>query len=205
MVRKEYYFMTVLGAALALAMAFVPDSGKNIERTPEQLLADINYDTRFWSTDRVAQMIIQEDPLLMVVDVRKPEEYNSYHLPGAINVPLKNILDKNQIELFDQDINEIVLYSNGTIYANQAWMLLRRMNFSNLNVMQGGLNHWVETIMRPPLPPHGASTSEHELYQLRKGASMFFGGGSLSGKQQKTFAPIPTIKKRKKKAVEGGC
>lgn len=207
MVKAKYYILTGALIGLGLLMAFLPEKPMSKQISADQILAEINYDTRFWSTDRVARTIIQEDPLLLLVDVRTPVEYAKYHLPGAINVPLKDITSEDWLSYFDQDVKEIVFYSNGTIYASQAWMLLRRMSFPNLYVLEGGLNNWVETIMRPKAPKRSASIQEVELYQFRKGASAFFGGGTVgSATDTQATQPTPVIKKRRKKgAVEGGC
>ena len=74
--------------------------------------------------------------------------------------------------------------------------------------MQGGLNHWVETIMKPKAPDFMASDKDLATYEFRKGASMFFGGGgaAVSGASSAAPAPAkPIIKRKKKEAGGGGC
>ena len=53
----------------------------------------------------------------LVVDVRSPEEYSAFHISGAVNVQLPELIDylaplKNQ--------GRIVLYSNGMTHPAQA-------------------------------------------------------------------------------------
>jgi rhodanese-related sulfurtransferase len=188
-------------------MAFLPDSPHSKQLAPEKLLAEINSSNRFKSTDEVARLIIQQDPLLLLVDVRTAEEYAAYHLPGAISIPLSEILSNDMLPYFDQKVQNVVLYSNGTIFASQAWSLLRRKNFRKLFVMEGGLNLWVETILRPSIPNASASKADVTEYEFRKGASMFFGGskGGASVAAPAAGAVAPPAKAKKSKAVSGGC
>lgn len=202
---SKYIVLSVFLVLVGGVMAIMPNTGKEKEVTPEVLLTEINYDNRFWSTDRVAKDLIEADPLLLLVDVRTSELYAEFHLPGAINIPLSDLLNDDWLGFFNQDIKEIVLYSNGTIYANQSWMLLRRKNVKNIYIMQGGLNKWVETILQPKAPMRTASVAEHDLYSFRKGASLFFGKGGVeqSDRKVKEMPVIPV--RRKKKSVQGGC
>lgn len=205
MVKKRYYFLSAVMVVLALLMAFMPEKQNLRERSPEQLLAELNYDNRFWTTDRVAEMIIQQDPLLLLVDVRSPEEFAAYHLPGALNIPLAEITSPDWADTFADGVHEVVFYSNGTIYASQAWMLLRRQNYNNLYVMRGGLNTWVETILRPTPPRESDPEALHRLYAFRKGASAFFGtGGAAPSDAPVLSAPAPVKKAGAKPAGGGG-
>ena len=66
-----------------------------------------------------------------------------------LNIPLSSLLDDQWKDYLHQDLRYNVFYSNGTVNANQAWMLTRQLGYQNNYVLQGGLNYWVETIMNP--------------------------------------------------------
>ncbi|OQY04179.1 MAG: hypothetical protein B6I20_03505 [Bacteroidetes bacterium 4572_117] len=131
-----------------------------------------------------------------------------------MNIPLSKFLDKDETGSYEweaylnQDIKTNVFYSNGSVYANQAWMLTKRLNYPNNYVMKGGLNRWVETILRPKKPVSSSNQTIHNQFDFRKAASIYFGGGSTvssdsgdKGNKKKSVIK----KKKKKKSAEGGC
>lgn len=201
--------------SFAVLLIILPKKYSTDELKPESLLRELNDNTRFVSTDDVAKKIINGDRHTLLIDVRTPEEYEYFHLDGAINIPLKNILDKDEKgnlvweDVLNQDTYENIFYSNGSIYANQAWMTARRCDFKNNYVMKGGLNRWVETIIQPKRPQNSASNYEFALYSFRKGASMYFGKGGNTGsveeKPSENTPAVPVIKKDNNTEEEGGC
>lgn len=214
-VKKRYYFISALLLLLGFILIFLPYKQNRNELSPENLLLAITNNDRFYSTDELAKMIISGDPSIQLIDVRSPEEFAKFSLPGAINIPLANILDKDESgdleweAYLNQDIKTNIFYSNGSIYANQVWMLTKRLNYPNNYVMKGGLNKWVETIMRPQQPSASAPQKDWNLYELRKASSIYFGGGSLSASdgasQSQNKKKAPVKKKKKKLEEEGGC
>ena len=76
-----------------------------------------------------------------IVDVRSPAAYEQAHLPGALHIPLEELperageLDGNQT---------IVLYvlSSSESGALQAAMALYELGFTNVAVLEGGIQRW---------------------------------------------------------------
>lgn len=201
----------VLGCMLLLGVviAMVPeDTTKPYKLTAEQMLQEIQGATEMVSADEVAHWLISQDPSVQLIDVRSPNEFQTYHLDGAINVPISAILKDEYRDYLDQGVKMNVLYSNGTTGSHQAWMILRQLGFENNYVMQGGLNYWFDTIMNPSRPGSTSADEEFAKYDFRKAASGVFGGGgglTLTAPTQ-TKAEKPQIKRRKKKkAPAGGC
>ncbi len=193
---------------LGLIIAAVPENTtKPYKLTASQMLQEIKEGTQFFTPDQVADMIVQKDPTLQLIDVRGKDEYEKYHLPGAVNIPLSDILSPDNEDMLNQDIKMNVFYSNGSTKSNEAWMLLRQLGYENNYVLQGGLNYWAETIMNPQKPPSTSPDDEIAKYDFRKGASAALGGGVLqTSSSTKTSGPKPPIKKRKKKKrAAGGC
>jgi len=210
-VTKKYTFMAGIFIGLALLLVILPEKHTSKQLKPEQLLLQINNNDRYISTDEVARKIIAGDDYIQLIDVRSPEEYTEFHLKGAINIPIDSIFNKDEKgnyvfeDVLNQDIKTNIFYSNGTVYANQVWILLKRLNYKNNYVMKGGLNRWIETIIRPPRPSVTATVNEVALYNFRKAASMYFGGGTIAAPADDN-APAPIIKKKSgKQEEEGGC
>lgn len=203
---KRYILILVVLTALAFGLLILPDSHNSIDVKPELLLNEINSTSRFLSVDLVAERLIDEDPSIMLIDVRSPDQSAEYSLPGAFSIPLDEVALPDWEDYLNQDDMDVVLYSNSDLFADQAWIICTRLGYKNLYVMKGGLNEWFETIMQPKLPPETASKEEFDLYSFRQAARQYFGGGSNIEVEADLPKENIVIKKREKKVVaEGGC
>ena len=193
---------------LGLIIAAVPENTTKVYKlTAQELLVEDQEGAQFMSTDEIADAVVQKDPSFQLIDVRAQDEYEKFHLPNAINIPLTDILSDEWADFLDQDVKMNVFYSNGNLKSNEAWMITRQLGFENNYVMQGGLNYWAETIMDPKAPASTSPDDEIAKYDFRKGASMALGGGAVSTTNStKKSSSKPIIKRRKKKKrAAGGC
>ncbi len=194
---------------LGVLLAFVPKNTTTpYKLTAVQILEEIKAGTQYLGPDEVAQMVVEKDPSLQLIDVRPKDEFEKFSLPGAINIPLDNLLALEFADVFNQNVMMNVLYANGSTKANEAWMLLRQLGVDNIYVLQGGLNYWAETIMNPQAPSSTSSDDELAKYDFRRGANNALGGGSVETSQKTGTStgsapkPKPAGKKQK---IAGGC
>jgi sulfur-carrier protein adenylyltransferase/sulfurtransferase len=195
---------------LGLIIAAVPQNKtKPYKLTAEELLAEANNRSQFIAPELVADMIVKKDPSFQLIDVRSQDEYEKYHLEGAINIPITDLLNDKNTEVLDQETKTNIFYSNSTIVANEAWMITRQLGYKNNQVLEGGLNYWFEAIFNPQKPASTNSNEEFAKYDFRKAASAALGGGSLEAlkpAENSAAAVKPLIKTTpKKKKAAGGC
>jgi len=203
----KHIFGVVLLLVLGVFLAFtsVKHNSSN-EISPDELYQQVIQKTRYFTPEEVAHKIISQDPSLQLIDVRSDKFYNKFTLKGAINIPLKDILNQDNLDYLDQDVYNTILFSNGSADADVAWMLATRLGYKNVYVMKGGLNAWVEQILEPKEHSVIWDRIDDQMYQYRKGASQFFGGkADVPSDDAVKQAPKKKVKKRKKKEVEGGC
>jgi len=206
MKNTDKFILTILILG-AFWLLFTTDYTKEANISPDDLYNKVIQKTRFMTPEEVAEMIISGDPSLQLIDVRNSKYYNKFTLKGAINVPMKGFLNKDNLSYLDQEIYKTILFSNGTSDADAAWILATRLGYKNIYVMDGGLNRWVENILQPQDKSVVWDRINDEVYQYRRGASQFFGGKSstpTSG-DNAVLKPKKKIKRHKKKEVEGGC
>jgi len=204
--------ISIVLLSLGLIIAAVPKNTTTpYKLSAEQILDEIKSGTQYMEPEQVAQMLVEKDPYLQLIDIRPVNEYEQFSLPGAVSIPRDNLLSPEYTEIFDQDVKLNVFYGNGTTQANEAWMLLRQLGYQNIYVLQGGLNYWAEAILNPTPPSNLSSNDELARYDFRKGASQALGGGTglaagndqaASASKGKVPAPKPAGKKKK---VAGGC
>jgi 3-mercaptopyruvate sulfurtransferase SseA len=84
-------------------------------------------------------------------------------------------------------------------------MIAHRAGIKRLYVLDGGLNRWIETIIKPEKPAATLSQNAFDLYQFRLGASQYFTGGSVQVASEVPAEAIQFERKKKKNVVEGGC
>lgn len=199
---------------LAIIIAAVPSSAlrKNEQVPTEALLQSFNDGAHYIGPEVIADALVQKDPSYLLIDVRGVDAYNEFHLPNAINIPLHDLLSEEWQDYLNQDVRTNVFYSNGTVEANQAWMLCRLKGYQNNYVLKGGLNYWAQTIMNPQQPSLTEPDDEMARYNFRKAAGAALGGGgsleeATLGAESKPASPKPMIVpvEKKKKRAGGGC
>ena len=205
---KPRVIFTVVFFALGLIIAAVPQNRTMQYRVgADDMMEDLNGKSQFISPDEVAAMLVEDNPVIRLIDLRSPEEYQKFHLPGAVNLPVTDLLKSDNRYLVDQDLMLNVFYSNGSVKANEAWMITRQLGYRNNYVLEGGLNYWAEVIMNPERPSSTSPDEEIARYDFRMGASKALGGdsGSVTAPSE-IEAPLPVIAKRPaKKRASGGC
>lgn len=207
---KPLYYLAIFIIPLGLIIAAIPQNTTHpYKLTAQELLAETNTRTQYVTPEVVADMIVKKDPTLQLIDVRSQDEFEKYSLQGAINIPITDLLSDQYQDLLNQDAKMNVFYSNGTITANEAWMITRQLGYKNNYVLEGGLNFWFENILNPQKPAATSPDEEFARYDFRKAASSALGGSAElapSGGNNATTSAKPVIKTMpKKKKAAGGC
>jgi rhodanese-related sulfurtransferase len=207
---KPLYKLAVVLIPLGIMIAAIPDNKVVVEKAnPQQILSEMKDGSYLIKNDVIADMLVKKDPTLQLIDVRSQAEFDQFHLPEAISIPLDNILSEENGALFDQEVKMNVLYSNGTSVASEAWMLLRQQGYKSLYVLEGGVNYWAETILNPKQPSSTSPDDEQAKYDFRKAAGGVLGGSTIvpassSVNTNATSAPKTGTAPKKKRAA-GGC
>ena len=194
---------------MGLIIAAVPQNKtKPYKLSADELLNEAKTRTQYVTPETVADMIVKKDPSLRLIDVRSQDEFEKFSLPGAINVPIADLLSDQYADVLNQDVKMNVFYSNGSLIANEAWMVTRQLGYKNNYVLEGGLNYWFDVILNPKKPASTSSDEEFARYDFRKSAGSALGGGGIvqtaqpSSPSSEKPAVIPIAKKKK---ASGGC
>jgi len=133
-----------------------PLVGSNLRLEPtaaneKELLESIEAAEDHVEPDELADaLLVQASDLkqknILVIDVRSQEEYNRFHIRGAVNVQLPDLPD---FVAQHTDKSKIVLYSNGMTHPAQARDSLFRMGYRNLYILTDGLNGFIEQCLKP--------------------------------------------------------
>ena len=192
--------LVIMGFTLAL----LPLSGsRSFIVKPHKLLAETVDEKSYFTVDQVARFIVLEDSSVQIVDLRSPEEFRSFNIPGSINVPYKEFLNKDPGSFLNNGNIKNVFYSNGDFDSNYALVLARGLNFKNVYVMKGGLNEWFNTVMNSSFTGDRISARENALFETRSRAKkMFTEINSLPDSLKLKFIDAKHIAAKK---LDGGC
>lgn len=206
---KTRIILSIVFIGLGLILAAIPQNTTvPYKLDAVQMLEEANNMQMYYSPDEVADLLVQKDPSIQLIDVRTPEQFAAFSLPNSINIPLTDILSEEYRDFINQDVYHNIFYSNGTTDAVKAWMITKQLGWENNFVLQGGLNYWAETIMNPQPPSSTDPSDEIAKYQFRKGAQQTLtGGAAISGETTtEVKSPKPPVKRRPaKKKAQGGC
>ena len=175
LVKRSYQFLALILIILAGGLMVIPKQQKHEGIKPELFVKNMLSTERYISTDELADRMVNEDPALLIIDTRNTEEFEKFSLPNAINIPLSQIFDEELNPYIDQDIYDVVLFSNDNFTADEAWLIGNRMGYQRLYVLEGGLNAWFQTIIKPIYPKETMSREAYELYAFRNAAGKYFG------------------------------
>jgi len=189
---------------LGLITAFIPyKQNKPNQLKPAGLLEKSMDNQYLISVDKVARSVVDEDSTILIIDLRTPEEYKNFNIPGSINIPYNKLLDKDFEGYLDQKKIKNIFYSNGDIISTQAWTLCTGMGYQNNYIMQGGLNEWYKTVMNSNYSGDRITARENALFETRfKARKIFTEMNSLPDSLKLKF--IETKRKNEKK-LDGGC
>ena len=206
---KPLRLLALFIVPMGLIIAAVPQNKtKPYKLTADQLLSEANSRTQYISPETVADMIIKKDPSFQLIDVRGQDDFEKFSLPGAINIPVSDLLSEKYTDILNQDVKMNILYSNATITANEAWMITRQLGYKNNFVLEGGLNYWFDAILNPQKPAATSPDEEFAKYDFRVSAGKALGGGTAvqAAPTASTETAKPSIQAAtKKKKAAGGC
>ena len=87
-----------------------------------------------------AKELLKENPTGIIIDVRSIQEYNEYHLSGAVCIPLFEL--QNKIGSIVDDKNQmIILCCQSGGRSRKAMRILEKMGYGNLYEIDGGLDN----------------------------------------------------------------
>ncbi|MGE5383823.1 MAG: rhodanese-like domain-containing protein [Omnitrophica WOR_2 bacterium] len=169
--------------------------------------------SRFVSVDQVTNRLIQEDPSIVLIDVRPSEQFKKFAIPGALNIPLDSLLTPSSLEFFSRKGMDKVLYSNADIWSNHAWLMLQKHKITSIFVLQGGANEWYSSILQSKEPPATAPIESQNTYSFHQAAYQHFYGSPLASTangQLNTSTPKPSksvqvIRQQPSASSGGGC
>lgn len=91
--------------------------------------------------DAQSQVAISDLTGKQLIDIRPAELFAQGHPENAINIPVRNLLDEESLQLFDRLLDngqDAVLYGSDELQATAPCLLLQQLGYKNIRTMKGG-------------------------------------------------------------------
>jgi rhodanese-related sulfurtransferase len=142
--------------------------------------------SRIFPGELMSLMQNVDDGVTYIIDVRSENEFASGHLPGSLNIPGGQAVQRADDFIAVRN-GRIIFVSNASARAVMAAYWYRQMGFSNVAVLQGGLSAWMESGESLAL---GANRAETLGYETATELVRFIDARALEEELQKSRALV---------------
>jgi rhodanese-related sulfurtransferase len=127
----------------------------------QRLLESVEQGADHVSPGDLAQRLMSGERGLQVVDIRTPQEFQAFHIRGAVNAPPQDL--PNYLKPYKNQ-GSIVLYANDMTHPAQAATLLRRQGYNNVYILTGGLEAFADQCLKPAsLRPYPVTEEQAQI------------------------------------------
>jgi len=123
------------------------------------------------SAEKLAFEIANNHYKVNVIDVRSPEEFEEYHIPLAINIPLEEILDRKWKKYFKQTVKPNYFYAESDTIVKKGCLLAKFVGDSENYILKEPVSQFKAMFHNPQPPPAYASKKDFNTYNFRKKVS----------------------------------
>ena len=155
---------------------------------------------------QLSSFLNKETNDIVLFDIRDNFVFGQGHIPGAENLSAQELTREESIErlkeLKDKNIT-VVLYGEDQLQANGPWMLFRQVGFTNVKVLIGGYQYYIQH--KENLAESKTDTTlrrEIPKYDFAEMASPKDGSILNSTAEKK---PVEVSRRKKSNAAAGGC
>jgi rhodanese-related sulfurtransferase len=140
--------IAVVAIALVFVIGLVTFQKPEVEYTltPEVALSRLSDVTLIVDASKAREIIQRNDANIFFIDIRNAISFDRSHIEKAINIPLREILDRSSLKLL-RSLKEkgktVIIYGETPQQASGAWMMLQQTGFLEvkmLNVNYTALN-----------------------------------------------------------------
>ena len=135
---KKLIAVILSAAALLTAAGCAADKNGSSEEDIKGIYVEISQED--------AKQMMDNDDSNIIIDVRRQDEYDEGHIPGAVCIPNESIMTEQPEELPDKD-QVILVYCRSGRRSKQAAQKLADMGYTNVYEF-GGIIDWTGDIVK---------------------------------------------------------
>ncbi len=94
-----------------------------------------------------AAQILKENPDMMILDIRTPEEFNSGHIPASINIDYKAENFESELKKLDRS-KPYLMHCRSGRRSSSALEIFRKLEFDHIIHIDDGILGWKEELLK---------------------------------------------------------
>jgi rhodanese-related sulfurtransferase len=122
----------------------------------------------------LARWIVEKRQNYQLIDIRQPWQFDDYHIPTAVNIPLPQLFDRENLNKLSRQ-KKVVVYGLGAGHAAQAQLLLSLKGYTAYSLREG-ISAWWDSVMTPT--SLRSETQSPAGYQEAKKLRSYFSGAA---------------------------
>ncbi len=126
-----------------------PTSQERWEKIKPQLQQALDERQIYVSPHELLSTIYDPTIRVLIYDVRDESSYNQFHLSNSKRLLTEQVQSEAKILQLEPANTVIMLVSNDDEQATTVWKQLKAASVQNVYVLDGGINHWLETFAQP--------------------------------------------------------
>lgn len=137
---KLFSTKTLRAAAIALPLFFVaPMAHAQSEAAIDEMAGYMDFIEYGGGVIFAEQIPKEEYANIMVIDARDADQFTKDHIPGAVNIEWRQVLNERENLPTDK---MVLIYCNTGSLSAQAGFALRVAGHENVRILQGGFEEW---------------------------------------------------------------
>jgi len=130
------FVQVLLAAAMAISTPAMADSKAVLIDEISGYLEFIDYGGAVIFAEQIPRA---EYSKMMVIDARDAGQFSKAHIPGAVNIEWRKVLEQRSKIPKDK---MVLIYCNTGSLSAQAGLALRLAGYDNVKILQGGFEEW---------------------------------------------------------------
>ncbi|AHW59771.1 hypothetical protein SAMN05444285_10730 [Draconibacterium orientale] len=168
---RRTYLVSVVPFVFILLAVVIPSRNDRIQKQVADKKEQGKCVFKEISADKLADELVNNYYKVNLIDVRTKEEFESGHLPLAINIPLSEFLDRKYEDYFKQKHKTNIFYSNDSATHKEACLTAQFVGKSNNLILKETADDFERIIFHAQKPEPLAGKEAYEEYLFRSGAA----------------------------------
>lgn len=196
---RKYMIAEAIAFLLIALVAFAPSKKEIIQQKIAKAEKQVNFPYNEVSSDKLAFEIANHSGEINIIDVRSADEFNAYHLPLAINIPLEQLSQRQWQLIFNQRIKANYFYADSDSIARRAYLLANYLGKSSNFLLKETTEEFRQLYSSIVAIPETAGKDEINILHYRN--ELVEKINRLVDAMSKLNQPV----KQKQVKIKGGC
>ncbi len=197
---RIYYVLTAVAVIAALLMFALPDRKQKLLDMVNSGEYSVTENVKMMTPDELAFRIIDDDKNIQIFDFRSKKDFDSLSLPKSKNYTLENLFEKDADKFLSLKNKKNIFIADDEQNAGKAAVLAVKLGFTDIYLLQGGLDRFKKDIIYFKNPGNAVTQREKDEYRFRTKASVVIPEMISAYKEKQKSAG-----ENKPKRIVGGC